>query len=619
MLKAKKASSRALPSRSQKPHRNGAGALTTQEKLKKLRAVMEKQGVDALLLPHTDAHRHEFLPPQSKDIAWLTGFDGSAGLVVVFETRAALFVDGRYTLQAKAQVDPALFEILPLTMAALSGCLASAFNKGVMSFDPWRVSVREAERYAHIAHETGWVYKAQKSAVSPLGQIWRNRQGQPLSPIESHDVAFTGLSAQEKINRVAMFLMDQGQDACLLTLGDSLCWCLNIRGGDVDFTPLVEGYVFVWRDGSVDFFVASSKLTSHMEQFLYKQNVRVHPYESFESFLKSHMTGKRVFLDPGSAPQACFDLLQKAKAKITQGQDPCVLPKACKTPQEIEGAKAAHIKDGVALVRTFFWLDQAMHANTSVYESDVSKRLLMERARLPDFKGPSFETIAGSGPHGAIVHYRVTPDTDRQVKPGELLLIDSGGQYLDGTTDVTRTLAWGTCDDLQAKAHVTRVLKGHIALACARFPKGTTGHQLDALARAPLWQVGLDYAHGTGHGVGSYLGVHEGPQSISSAPRDVPLEEGMIVSNEPGYYKEGQYGVRLEGLQFVRKSTSYEGFLTFEMLTLAPFDHALLDVSLLSRWEKEWLSAYHALVFDFLAPHLESDVRIWLEAKTRPL
>ncbi|MBA4118607.1 MAG: X-Pro aminopeptidase [Candidatus Puniceispirillum sp.] len=593
--------------------------MTSLEKLEKLRALMGKQGIDALLVPHTDAHRHEFLPPQSRDIAWLTGFEGSAGLVVVFEKTAVLFVDGRYTLQAKGQVDPHLFQILPLTMAALKECLKSAPHKGVLGFDPWRVSVREAQRYEALCGQAGWLFKPHKGAKAPMARVWQKRPHQPMAMLETHDVRFAGLSVQEKLSKVALYLMEENLDACLLTLGESLCWCLNLRGQDVDFTPLVEGYTFVWRDGSVDLFVDGRKVSDVLKSSLHKQNVRLHPYGDFADFAKSHMVHKKVLLDPASASVACLTLLKRVGAQVKEGQDPCLLPKACKNSQEIAGAKSAHVKDGVAIVRTLFWLDQAMGAGSQVRESDVSKRLLMERARQSDFKGPSFETISGSGPNGAIVHYRVTPQTDRVLQKGDLLLIDSGGQYLDGTTDVTRTLAWGRCDDGHIKANVTRVLKGHIALATVRFPKGTTGHQLDALARAPLWQVGLDYAHGTGHGVGSYLGVHEGPQSISTAWKDVALEEGMIVSNEPGYYKEGHYGVRLEGMQFVRASTSYDGFFTFEMLTLVPFDTALLDVSLLTFGEREWLNAYHALVFDQLAPHLDSQEKVLLEAKTRPL
>jgi Xaa-Pro aminopeptidase len=434
---------------------------------------------------------------------------------------------------------------------------------------------------------------------------------------------YAGVPAQEKLDALYADLQKQAVDCAVLTVGESLCWLFNLRGGDVPYTPLMDGFAIVHKEGSFDLFVSAPKVTPEVGTYIAQQGGHLYPYDAFEGALRAlGAQKKRVLLDLATAPCACEALLQKNGAQIVAGQDPCTVPKARKNTTEIQGAIEAHFQDALALTSFLSWLDTQRAHQQSVTELQASDYLLKQRMKCPDFKEMSFETIAGSGPHGAIIHYRASTHTNRTLQEGELFLVDSGGQYLSGTTDVTRTIFWGEKPSALQKEHFTRVLKGHIALAKAHFPRGTSGHQLDALARIALWEVGLDYAHGTGHGVGSYLGVHEGPQSISPAPRHVPLELGMIVSNEPGYYLENQYGIRIESLQFVKESPHKKGqnpFYTFEMLTLAPIDNTLIDITLLTHSEQKWLNAYHARVWETLSPHLEKNVCDWLFHKTRPL
>lgn len=597
--------------------------MTPVEKIAALRSHLEATNLDGLIIPHTDRHRHEFLPPDSQDLAWLTGFDGSAGLGIVLKDRAAVFVDGRYTLQARNQVDPTLYDIVPFTWSHIKDWIKLyAPKKASLGVDAWRISLDEHTRFKKVLDSiAGQCVFIEERA--PMDLLWKDRPTPTENPLWIHPLQYAGISTKEKLASLCKGLQEQALDCAVLTVGDSLCWLLNLRGQDVAFTPLIDGFVIVYKEGYFNFFINTSKIASKVSTYITQQGGHIFPYETFTIALKElGKQKKRVLLDPTTSPYACKLLLEKSGAQVVAEQDPCTLPKAKKNITEIQGSIDAHIQDGLALTSFLAWLDTNIIKEQSVTELQASDYLLKERMKRPGFKEMSFETIAGSGPNGAIVHYRATPQTNRTLKLGELFLIDSGGQYSNGTTDVTRTIFLGSAPSAQQKEHFTRVLKGHIALAKAHFPYGTSGHQLDALARIALWEAGLDYAHGTGHGVGSFLSVHEGPQSISSAPRHVPLELGMIVSNEPGYYLEDHYGIRIESLQFVKKSHHKNGlspFYTFEMLTLAPIDNTLIDINLLTQDESEWLSTYHNRVWQTLSPHLEENIRSWLWHKTRPL
>ena len=596
--------------------------MTPLEKIKALRAHLETLNLEGLIVPHTDRHRHEFLPPQSQDLAWLTGFDGSAGLGIVLKGRAALFVDGRYTLQARTQVDLDLYDVIPFTWSHIKDWLTLHAPKASIGVDAWRISLDENLRFKKIFDALTCQYNLLEKHA-PLDILWKDRPAPSQNPLWVHSLQYAGISAKEKLTSLYKKLQEQTLDCAVLTVGESLCWLFNLRGQDVPFTPLIDGFALVHKEGCFDFFIEASKIVAEVRAYITQQGGHIFPYEAFEIALKElGNQKKRVLLDHTTAPCACELLLEKNGAQVVAGQDPCIVPKAQKNITEIQGAIEAHFQDGLALTSFLAWLDLQRRNQESVTELHASDYLLKQRMKRPGFKEMSFETIAGSGPNGAIVHYRANAHTNRALQLGELFLVDSGGQYLGGTTDVTRTIFWGDTPSAPQKEHFTRVLKGHISLGKAHFPRGTSGHQLDALARISLWEAGLDYAHGTGHGVGSFLSVHEGPQSISAAPRNIPLELGMIVSNEPGYYLEGQYGIRIESLQFVQKSSHKNGqnpFYTFEMLTLAPIDNILIDINLLTQSERIWLNAYHTRVWETLSPHLEENVRDWLWHKTRPL
>jgi Xaa-Pro aminopeptidase len=589
--------------------------MTRSSSLKTLRELLQAEGLYGLLIPHSDQHAHEFLPEHSKLLTHVTGFDGSAGLCLVLQDKAVLFVDGRYTLQAQHQVDSTLFDLRPYSWSSIEAWVKEAAlpQEARIGFDPWCVSVGEYPRYETLFKNFNAAFTPLKQAQLFWASLWPHRPAPLFTPIDAHPDTFTGKIVEEKLKDLYAHLSAQNIDTALLSVGESLCWLFNMRAHDVPYSPLVTGFSLVHKNGTADLFVAKDLVAPDLSKHLTSLKITLHAYEDFVSHIGAHTKkGQKVLLDKGTAPYACQLLLEKKDALVNLGEDPCIRPRALKTSAELDGAKTAHLYDGIALTRFLCWLDRQIREGKPVTELSASKALLVERQKHPAFKESSFETIAGTGPNGAIVHYRVTPETDRPLQKGELFLVDSGGQYFEGTTDVTRTIFLGDTPTTQQKEHFTCVLKGHIALARARFPKGTSGHQLDVLARCSLWQKGLDYAHGTGHGVGAYLGVHEGPQSISSAPRAVPLEAGMIVSNEPGYYLEGAYGIRIESLQFVKAANEHLGFLDFEMLTLAPLDLRLVDKTLLTHEEKEWIKAYHQRVQDALAPHLDADTAQWL-------
>lgn len=583
-----------------------------------LREELGRCGLDGLVVPMADEHQNEYVPRHAQRLAWLSGFQGSAGTIVVLAERAAIFVDGRYTLQVRDQVDTEVFE--PLAHDKVSDWLEEHLGSGQkLGYDPWLHSVAGVKALAKACKRSGATLEAVEG--NPVDAIWTDRPPEPLSRIVPHDLQYAGEDSASKRARLAEIVAKADADALVLSSPDSIGWLLNIRGADVARTPLPLSFAVLASDGRVELFVDERKCEARLDNHL-GADVDIRAATALDEKLKGlGADGRRVMVDPKTAPARIGELLETAGANVISKPDPCQKAKAVKNDVELDGTRAAHRRDGVALVQFLAWLSQGAPGG-AVDELTAEATLRAYRQKNELFRDLSFDTIAGSGPNGAIVHYRAGEATNRTLQDGELFLLDSGAQYLDGTTDVTRTVAIGTPSGEQ-RDRFTRVLKGHIALASARFPKGTTGHQLDVLARSALWQVGLDFKHGTGHGVGSYLGVHEGPHSISPRPNDTALEPGMIVSNEPGFYKEGAYGIRIENLIAVAAADVGAGeddpFFEFETLTLAPIDLSLVDASLLIRAELDWLDAYHARVFDTLSPLVDGDTLAWLKAATRPI
>ncbi|HEY3798773.1 MAG TPA: aminopeptidase P family protein [Caulobacteraceae bacterium] len=584
-----------------------------------IRQAMAAQGLDGLVIPHEDEHQNEYLPAANDRLAWATGFTGSAGAAVLFKEKAALFIDGRYTLQARDQVDQSLFEIRDLVEGGVPAYLASEAKPGwAIGYDPRLHSPEALERLKSAAARAGAALKP--VAPNPLDAAWgKARPAQPQAPVSPHQLDYSGEDSADKRARVGKSLDAAGADAALITAPASVAWLFNIRGGDVIRSPLPLSQAILNEDGSARLFLDPAKVTAELPAWLGNQ-VTLEPPEALAGAI-ADLKGKRVLADAGVSSAWYFEALEAAGAKVVRGADPTALPRACKNDVEIAGTRRAHVRDGAALTRFLHWVaTEAQH--TLPDELEVVSKLEGLREATGALKDLSFDTIAGAGPNGAIVHYRPTRRLTRHLETGTLLLVDSGAQYLDGTTDVTRTVAIGAPSP-EMRERFTLVLKGHLALARVRFPAGTTGSALDVLARAPLWSRGLDFDHGTGHGVGSYLGVHEGPQRISKLPNSVALKPGMIVSNEPGYYKEGGYGIRIENLQYVTEAAPIAGgerpMLGFETLTLAPLDRALIDVSLLDAEERAQMDAYHARVLAEIGPLVDGEVRTWLTAACAPL
>jgi Xaa-Pro aminopeptidase len=591
-------------------------AIPPASRLQALRAELKRRGVDGFLVPRSDEHQGEYVPTRAQRLVWLTGFTGSAGMAIVLADQAAIFIDGRYTLQVTKQVDMALFTPQPLDQVRPDQWLAERLKPGMkLGFDPWLHGIGECERLANACTRAGAELVALEG--NPIDAVWSDQPPPPLGPVVPHGQEFAGEESIAKRQRIALELAKSKADAAVLSLPDSIAWLLNIRGADVPHVPLPLSFAILHKDASVDLFVDPRKLTEAARQHLGNQ-ISVQPPQALDAALDAlGRDGRIVLVDPATAPYRLAARLQKAGASILREADPVALPKACKNAVEIEGTRRAHARDGAALTRFLGWLSDASTKGvlTEIEASDRLEAIRREHGLCRDL---SFDTISGAGPHGAIVHYRATDRSNRKLQPGELYLVDSGAQYPDGTTDVTRTIAIGQPSE-EMRDRFTRVLKGHIALATVRFPAGTTGSQLDALARRPLWEIGLDYEHGTGHGVGSFLSVHEGPHRISKMPNTVALRPGMIVSNEPGFYKEGGYGIRIENLILVQKADEAGKFLHFETLTLAPIDRNLIDVSLLSADELAWINAYHARVAKQIGPQLDAPAKAWLDQATAPL
>ncbi|GAA0395888.1 aminopeptidase P family protein [Brevundimonas terrae] len=585
-----------------------------------VRAEMAKQGLDGLLVPHEDEHQNEYLPDASERLAFVTGFTGSAGAGVVFADSAAIFVDGRYTVQAKAQTDEALFARVPLNEQ--NAWLSANVKSGqVIGYDPRLHSPDALDALRAAVQKAGASLKA--VVQSPIDLAWGDaRPAQPQAPVVPHPEKYAGESAASKRARIGQSIADKGGDVAVLTAPSSLAWLFNIRGGDVIRTPLPLGQAIVRADGSATIFLDPAKITDELPAWLGNEVTLAAP-ETLEGALAA-LSGQKVVIDPAISSAWYFDALESAGATVVRAMDPCAIPRACKNAVEIEGSRRAHIRDGAALTRFLYWVD------TYAQENLPDERAIVEalegfREATGELKDLSFDTIAGVAANGALPHYKPVGAKIRPMEKGSLLLVDGGGQYLDGTTDVTRTMAIGEGTDEQRRMF-TLVLKGHIAMAVIRFPAGASGMQIDAVARQPLWNAGFDFDHGTGHGVGSYLGVHEGPQRIANWGTSQPLMTGMILSNEPGYYREGEWGIRIETLQVVTEPSVPEGgerkMHGFEQLTLAPLDRKLIDVDMLTPQERAYVDAYHAEVLAKVGPLLADGVQkdeaalAWLKTQT---
>ena len=596
------------------PVEGGQGAA----RIATLRAELAARGLDGFVVPRADEHQSEYVPTNAARLAWLTGFTGSAGTALVLKKKAALVVDGRYTLQAAEQVDTSVIAPVALAETSVEAWIEANLPAGaLLAYDPW----------LHVAEGVKRLEKAAEAAdanlvaveANPIDAIWRDRPSPPQAPVRPHPLAFAGEASEAKLARVREKLGQAKVDALVVSDPHNLAWAFNLRGGDVSHTPLPLGYALIPREGRPTLFLDPAKVTNEAGSALGSLADIVAP-EALPAALEALGAAKRkVQIDKATGAVALMRRIEAAGGIADVGPDPITLMKAVKNATEIEGTRAAHRRDGAAIVRFLAWLAREAPRG-GLSEIDAVEHLEALRAETGLLKDVAFPSISGAGPNGAIVHYRVTRRTNRALRPGELFLIDSGAQYEDGTTDVTRTIAIGEPTP-EMRDRFTRVLQGHIAIGRAVFTKGTTGAQIDALARVPLWRAGLDFDHGTGHGVGSYLSVHEGPQRIAKTG-NVALEPGMIVSNEPGYYKTGAYGIRIENLVLVGQreiAGSERQMMGFETLTLAPIDRGLIEPALLSADEIAWLDAYHAWVRDTLAPQVDAQTRAWLEEATRPV
>lgn len=586
-------------------------------RLAALRGAMAAAGLDGFLVPRADAHQGEYVAACDARLTWLTGFTGSAGFCAVLRDQAGVFVDGRYRVQVRAQIAD-VFRPVNWPETGLGPWLAERLAEGaVVGFDSWLHTAGEIEKLREAA--PGLIFRPCDNLVDSL---WHDRPEAPNGAVEIYPDALAGKTHGEKRAAMARFLSDAGQSAAVLTLPDSICWLLNIRGTDLPRIPVVQCFALLHADGRVTVFANPGKFAPVMAHL--GDEITVCAMEAFAPALAALDGPVRV--DQGTAPLAVADLLETSGVAMVWGADPCILAKAVKTNAEVAGSRAAHLRDGAAMCAFLCWLDaradDVVCGSGEVTEIDVVSALEGFRRATNGLRDISFDTIAGTGAHGAIVHYRVNETSDAPLQADSLLLVDSGGQYLDGTTDITRTIAIGT-PSAEHRACFTRVLQGMIAISRARWPRGMAGRDLDALARFPLWLAGLDYDHGTGHGVGAYLSVHEGPQRLSRAG-EVALCPGMILSNEPGYYREGAFGIRIENLVVVRDAPEIAGGdgrdqLAFETLTWVPIDRRLIDVHLLSRDERRWIDTYHGEVAARIAPLVDGETAAWLARATASL
>ena len=585
-----------------------------------LRAQLERQGLNGFIIPHDDEYQNEYIPAFAERLMWATGFSGSAGAAVVLGDKAAIFTDGRYTLQVRQQADGAFFDYEDYTGASIANWLkANVQEAAKIGFDPMLHTGAGLASLQKAAKAGG--FELVPVSQNPIDAAWEDQPPIPTARIEPHEDEFAGKSSADKRKEIAASLVAAKADALLITAPPSIAWLFNIRGGDVSRTPLPLGRALLHSDGAATLFVEPDKIGNELPGFL-GPDVDIRAEGDVEMALAAlGGKGATVAIDKTLTPFKYQDDLEKSGATLLEMTDPCALPRAMKNATEVAGARAAHIRDGGAVTQFLHWLDTAAQGG-NIDEIAAAQKLEAFRAASPALRDLSFDSISGAGANGAICHYRVSTETNLTLERGTLFLIDSGGQYKDGTTDITRTAPIGDPTD-EMRDRFTRVLKGHIALAMMRFPEGTTGHQLDAMARKPLWDVGLDYDHGTGHGVGSFLGVHEGPQRIAKAPNDQALKPGMILSNEPGFYKEGEFGIRIENLIVVTAPEPIAGgerpMMAFETITLAPINLDLVDINLLTDEERIWLNEYHARVRKEITPLVPEDIHDWLEAATREI
>lgn len=589
-----------------------------RENVPKLRDALSRQGLDGFLIPHEDEYDNEYLPDCNERLLWATGFSGSAGAALVMADRAAVFVDGRYTLQVRSQVDGDIFAYEDLLELGLAGWIEEHGRKGeTIGYDARLHAPASLDRLQAAAARAG--VKLVAVEKNPIDAAWTDRPAAPKAPVIPHPIEYAGEDHASKRTRIGIAVERGGADAAVITAPPSIAWLFNVRGGDVSRSPLPLSAAIVDKDGTATFFVDPDKIGDETRSHLGNE-IALRPESEFGAGLRAYK-GKTVRVDPTTASAWVLEQLKSGGASVQQLEDPVMRPKAAKNSAEIEGSRQAHIRDGGAIVNFLHWLDTEAQSG-EIDEIEAARKLESFRKQLPELRDLSFDTISGAQGNGAFAHYRVSEASNLKLAKGSLYLVDSGGQYPDGTTDITRTVPIGE-PTAEMRTQFTRVLKGHIALSMVRFPKGTTGTQLDILARLPLWQAGFDYDHGTGHGVGSFLGVHEGPQRISKAPNTVALQPGMIVSNEPGYYKEGGYGIRIENLQFVTDPAPLPGgerdMLGFETLTVAPIHKGLVDVHLLTRDELVWLDNYHAMVRQRVLPLVSGEVADWLLKATEPL
>jgi Xaa-Pro aminopeptidase len=594
------------------------------DRLAALRAELARTGLDGFVVPLTDEHRSEYVGAYAQRLGWLTGFGGSAGTAVVLPDAAAIFTDGRYTIQVREQVSADHWTYVGVPETSVADWLARhAPAGGTIGYDPWLHTRAEvAELAAALA---GRGARLQPVDANPIDAIWTDRPQPSAAKLIVHPDALAGRSAADKRAEIADWLAERQADTLVLSALDSIAWTLNVRGDDVDRTPVALSYAVAHRDGTLDLFVAPEKLDDAVRQHL-GNAVRVHDRDAFAGTFGT-FAGQRVVADPERAVAAIFDGLEAAGATVLALRDPVVLAKAIKNEAEVAGHRAASVRDGAALARFLRWVETEAPGGT-LTELSAADRLEAFRRETGELRDLSFDAISATGPHGAIPHYHVTAESSLPIEPGQLYLIDSGGQYADGTTDVTRTVPIGA-PTAEMRDRFTRVLQGHIAIATAVFPDGTLGGHIDAFARRPLWEAGCDFAHGTGHGVGSYLAVHEGPQRIAApnypgGAAMEPLREGMLLSNEPGYYKAGEYGIRIENLVRVEARVIAGGdpgrrMLGFETLTLCPIERDLIDPALLTPGERAWIDGYHATVLERLSPELGGDDRAWLALKCAPI
>ena len=576
--------------------------------IKKLRLLLKKNNLDGFIIPHEDEFLTEYTPPSSDRLHWITGFSGSAGMSIINERNAVIFVDGRYTTQVKMESPSEFFDFEDLNIEKQKKWIRENCKSGYkLGFSPKIISSTKFKFLEKIANEESIELVECKNFVD---QIWLDRPNEPNGEIIYHEEKFSGKNFKDKKTNLLKVLNKEKVDSLFISESDNTCWLLNIRGHDLDYTPLARCFSILEKTGEI-FIFSNHKISKEIKEYFNKNKITILDIESIKNFIEKAKY-KRTLFDPNTTPLEIAKIIQENSSAILKS-NPCNLMKACKNSTEISGSKNAHIRDGVALTKFLFWLENKAEEN-KVDEIIVEKKLLEYRKKNKELKSLSFSTIAGTGGNGAIVHYKANKETNKMLKSGDLLLLDSGGQYFDGTTDVTRTVPVFSNNNIseEIKDRYTRVLKGHIAIANSIFPKGTKGMDLDPLARKYLLEIGLNYSHGTGHGVGSFLGVHEGPQNISPLGSE-EIRKGMIISNEPGYYKENEYAIRIENLIYVKEDKKNNNLLYFETLTMSPIDKSLIDKNLLNIEEKNWLNNYHSKVLKKISPFLDINEKIWLK------